>query len=76
MVRVPRRKCMNRISLLAAGLFATVALQPLAAAETETFTVLIAGRNVGHLNATTDAGRTTIDYDVKNNGRGPPLPRR
>ena len=43
----------------------------LARAESERFTVIIGGKNVGHLSAETNGGRTAIDYDYKNNGRGP-----
>ena len=64
---------MKRISLALAALFATAAVQPLAAAETETFTVIVGGRNVGHLKADTDGAKTVIDYDYKNNGRGPTI---
>ena len=61
-------------SLLVATLFATVALQPLAAAPlNEAYTVIVGGRNVGHLRAETEGGRTSIDYDYKNNGRGPTI---
>ncbi|TMJ15111.1 MAG: amidohydrolase, partial [Alphaproteobacteria bacterium] len=64
---------MNRLTLAVAGLLASIALQPLAAAETENFSVIVGGRNVGHLNAVTDGAKTVIDYDYKNNGRGPTI---
>ena len=64
---------MKRFTSALAGLLATAALQPLQAAETETYTVIIGGRNVGHLKADTEGAKTVIDYDVKNNGRGPTI---
>ncbi len=42
-----------------------------AGAQTETLTVITGGQRVGHLTATTVQGRITIDFDYKNNGRGP-----
>jgi imidazolonepropionase-like amidohydrolase len=62
---------MTRFALLAAGLLATLAIDPVAAAEAETFSVILGGRTVGHVKATHEGRRTTIDYDYKNNGRGP-----
>jgi imidazolonepropionase-like amidohydrolase len=64
---------MNRILLLAAGLLASASLPSMAAAATETYTVLVSGRNVGHLKADTSGATTVIDYDYKNNGRGPTM---
>ena len=34
---------------------------------------MFGGRVIGHLNATTEGNRVVIDYDYKNNGRGPTL---
>ena len=48
-----------------------LALPGLAAAETQSFTVVVGGKNVGHLIADTKGDITTIDFDIKNNGRGP-----
>ena len=45
----------------------------LAAGEAERFTVITGGNSVGHLVATRDGDRVAIDYDVKNNGRGPTI---
>jgi imidazolonepropionase-like amidohydrolase len=42
-------------------------------AATESFVVLVSGNRVGHLTAVTEGARTTIDYDVKSNGRGPTI---
>lgn len=64
---------MNRTLLLAAGLLASASLPSMAAAATETYTVIVGGRNVGHLKADTTGASTTIDYDYKNNGRGPTI---
>ena len=44
-----------------------------AGAATETYTVILGGKNVGHLTARTDDGKTAIDYDFKDNGRGPTM---
>jgi hypothetical protein len=44
-----------------------------AAAETATFSVIFGGKNVGHLIAETKGDLTTVDYDFKNNGRGPTM---
>jgi hypothetical protein len=45
----------------------------MAAITEEHFTVVTGGNNVGHLVATHDGDKVTIDYDVKNNGRGPTI---
>ncbi len=44
-----------------------------AVAAVERYHVLVSGTRVGHLVADTQGSRTTIDYDYKNNGRGPTL---
>ena len=44
-----------------------------ALAATENFTVIFGGRNVGHLDVETSGGHSAIDYDYKNNGRGPTM---
>ncbi|WP_404713574.1 amidohydrolase family protein [Sphingomonas sp. MMS24-J13] len=51
---------------------AALPLAPLAA-ETATYSVIFGGKNVGHVIADTQGNRTTIDYNVKNNGRGPTM---
>ena len=43
------------------------------AADSARYSVILGGQNVGHVRADTTANRTTIDYDVKNNGRGPTM---
>ena len=42
----------------------------------ERYTVLISGANVGHLDASIDGREVSIDFDYKNNGRGPTLKER
>ncbi|KFN48100.1 amidohydrolase family protein [Arenimonas metalli] len=44
-----------------------------AADGAEQFTVITGGNTVGHLVATREGDRVSIDYDVKNNGRGPTI---
>lgn len=50
-----------------------LAAPSLAQAETSTFTVIFGGKDIGHLIADTKGDQTTIDYNVKNNGRGPTI---
>ena len=45
----------------------------LAAGQAEHYTVITGGNTVGHLVATREGDRVSIDYDVKNNGRGPTI---
>ncbi|MBI1197510.1 MAG: amidohydrolase family protein [Phenylobacterium sp.] len=40
-------------------------------AETASYSFIFGGKNVGHLIADTKGDTTTIDFDIKNNGRGP-----
>lgn len=54
-------------------LLASVALAAPAAAEMREYRVLSGGNDVGHLNADVEAGQVVIDYDYKNNGRGPTI---
>jgi hypothetical protein len=51
--------------------FALIVVSSGAAADTERFTVIIGGKNVGHLMAKTTGDSMTVDYDYKDNGRGP-----
>lgn len=48
-----------------------LALPRFAHAQTERFSVILGGKNVGHLIAETTGDRIRIDFDYKNNGRGP-----
>lgn len=46
---------------------------PASAADSARYSVIYGGKNIGHVYADTTANRTTIDYNVKNNGRGPTM---
>ena len=48
-------------------------LPSLALADTFSYVFIFGDKNVGHLIAETNGDRTTIDFDVKNNGRGPTI---
>jgi len=41
------------------------------AADSARYTVIVGGQKVGHVFADTAANRTRIDFNIKNNGRGP-----
>jgi imidazolonepropionase-like amidohydrolase len=45
----------------------------IAGAAVERFTVITGGKNVGHLFAETSGSQVAIDFDIKNNGRGPTI---
>jgi hypothetical protein len=62
---------MNRV-LPIAFTFAVVSASAFAA-DSARYTVIFGGQKVGHVIADTTANRTTIDYNVKNNGRGPTM---
>jgi imidazolonepropionase-like amidohydrolase len=54
--------------------FCAFALMPcLATAATQSFVVIIGEKNVGHLKADVQGTRAVIDFDFKDNGRGPTL---
>ena len=44
-----------------------------AMAETAAYSIIFGGKTVGHLIADTVGAKTTIDFDYKNNGRGPSM---
>src|ERR1700733_10448586 len=48
-------------------------LPSLALADTFNYVFITGDKNVGHLTADTKGDQTTIDFDVKNNGRGPTI---
>jgi hypothetical protein len=48
-------------------------LPSLALADTFNYVFIFGDKNVGHLTAETKGDRTTVDFDVKNNGRGPTI---
>jgi len=50
-----------------------ISLPSLALADTYTYSFIFGEKKVGHLTAETKGDQTTIDYDVKNNGRGPTI---
>jgi imidazolonepropionase-like amidohydrolase len=50
-----------------------LSLPSLALADTFTYSYIFGEKKVGHLTAETKGDLTTIDYDVKNNGRGPTI---
>ncbi len=51
----------------------TLNLPCLALADTFTYSFISGEKKVGHLTAETKGGQTTVDFDVKNNGRGPTI---
>ena len=73
-VRVPDEMGKRRMNLFRA-LVATALLVvlPSAALADESFSVIFGGKVLGHLTATTNDGETRVDFDYKNNGRGPTL---
>ena len=63
---------MHRFIAIAASLL--LACPPaVASAAEQRFTVITGGAQVGHVVASIDGDAVTIDYDVKNNGRGPTI---
>src|ERR1700734_843345 len=50
-----------------------LSLPSLALADTFTYSFISGEKKVGHLTADIKGDQTTIDYDVKNNGRGPTI---
>src|SRR6476469_4203990 len=44
-----------------------------ASAEMQRYSVIFGGKNVGHLNADVQPAQTSVDFDYKNNGRGPTM---
>jgi Amidohydrolase family len=55
------------------ALLLVLSLPALALADTFNYSVIFGEKKIGHLTAETNGGQTTIDYDVKNNGRGPTI---
>jgi hypothetical protein len=62
---------LKNVALASAAAAALLALPTLASAQTASYVAVFGGKNVGHLIATTKGAVTTIDFDIKNNGRGP-----
>jgi imidazolonepropionase-like amidohydrolase len=55
------------------ALMLALSLPSLALADTFSYSYIFGEKKVGHLTAETKGDRTTIDFDVKNNGRGPTI---
>jgi imidazolonepropionase-like amidohydrolase len=55
------------------ALLLAFSLPSLALADTLSYSMIYGGKKVGHLTAESNGDRTTIDFDVKNNGRGPTI---
>ncbi len=66
---------MAAMKLLTSVAFATLAaaFAAPASAEMQRYSVIFGGKTVGHLNADVQGDRASIDYDYKNNGRGPTM---
>lgn len=60
-------------TFLAASALAAAFVPITAYADAERFSVIFGGRNVGHLNADVNGDQIAIDFDYKNNGRGPTI---
>ncbi|HYZ48281.1 MAG TPA: amidohydrolase, partial [Sphingomonas sp.] len=64
---------MKLLSTAALAALAAASAAP-ASAEMQRYSVIFGDKNVGHLNADVQAGgQVAIDYDYKNNGRGPTM---
>ena len=64
----PRPVLAARIALAVLVTWSAAAL-----ADTEAYSIIFGGTNIGHLTATSSGSNVNIDYDVKNNGRGPTM---
>ncbi|MEO8673880.1 MAG: amidohydrolase family protein, partial [Tahibacter sp.] len=60
------------IRLLVAALAACLPLCALAADNVQ-YTAIFGGRNVGHVKVGVDGRKATVDFNIKNNGRGPTI---
>lgn len=60
------RHCLLLVALVLAGAVDAAPVE-------QRYSVLVAGTRVGHLVASIDADRVGIDFDFKNNGRGPTM---
>ena len=60
-------------SIALALAIAPLGMSALAQDSTENFTVIIGGAKVGHLDVARTGDTVKIDYDYKNNGRGPTM---
>ena len=64
---------MKTMSRLFAFTLAFAALSTASAADSARYSVIFGGQSVGHVFVDTTSGLTKIDYNVKNNGRGPTM---
>ena len=64
---------MNQMFRLFVLLLTLTAIPAATFAAPARYSVIYGGTNIGHVIADTTANRTTIDYNVKNNGRGPTM---
>lgn len=62
---------MNRWLAVVMILCLGMACPPVQAKSTERFTIVSNGEKIGYLHATIDGMRTSVDFQVDNNGRGP-----
>ena len=63
----------NALILLFGLLILLFGLPSLVFADTFNYVFITGDKNVGHLTAEIKGDQTTIDFDVKNNGRGPTI---
>jgi len=64
----------ERYTLRMIRLFPFLAILPsVVLAQSANFSLIFGGKNIGHVIAETKGDVTTVDYDVKNNGRGPTI---
>ncbi|HJT98024.1 MAG TPA: hypothetical protein VJ696_06880, partial [Rhodanobacteraceae bacterium] len=61
---------MPRLTALALALCVSL---PALAAEHVAYTAVFGGRNVGHVKVDIDGRKATVDFNIKNNGRGPTI---
>ncbi len=64
---------MKSRTLLALAAASALLFPAAALAKQERYSVIFGQKTVGHLIADSQGGRTSIDYDYKNNGRGPTM---
>ncbi|TDR42015.1 imidazolonepropionase-like amidohydrolase [Tahibacter aquaticus] len=63
---------MIRLTALALAVSVCIPLSAFGADRVQ-YTAIFGGRNVGHVNVDIDGRKAKVDYDVKNNGRGPTM---
>jgi imidazolonepropionase-like amidohydrolase len=70
---LPRQSASMKLLTTAALAALAAAIAAPGSAEMQRYSVIFGGKNVGHLNADVQGTQTTIDFDYKNNGRGPTM---